>query len=226
MKAIYLTKLAGAKYSQAEMFLANKLRTMKSHYTDKDSFIKHLMSPVGDMEFSRAEALRIYDAMHSVTFYDSNADRQFTGMDDHHRLTFKAEYYKNNSNFFENYARSIFEECKIVVRKGHVPGKKKACTPKMLAHLENMRAAKAAKKEQLSKEQEAPKEEVLTEDAPIKTNLFDGLTLDELREAQNQLTEAIMAAQAEEKRRADIRHQYETLRNAAAKILEENPWLQ
>lgn len=221
MKAIYLTKLEGAKFSQAEMFLANKLRTLKSFYTDKDSFIKHLMTPVSDKEFTRAEALRIYDAMHSVTFYDSNADRQFTGMDDHHKLTFKAEYYKNNSNFFENYARSIFEECKIVVRKGHVPGKKKACTPKMLAHLENMRAAKAAKKEQLSKEQEAP-----VEDTPTKTNLFNGLSLDELREAQNQLTEAILVAQAEEKRKADIRHQYETLRAAADKLLEENPWLQ
>ena len=108
----------------------------------------------------------------------------------------------------------------------------------MQAAIDAMRksgAAKAAKKAQLSKEQEAPKQEespvapeghVYTAQGELKkTNLFDGLTLTELKEAQDQLTEAIMAAQAEEKRRADIRHQYETLRNAADKLLAENPWL-
>ena len=225
MKAIYLTKLEGAKFSQAEMFLANKLRTLKSHYTDKDSFIKHLMTPVSDKEFTRAEALRIYDALHSVTFYDKDADHHFTGMDDHHKLTFKLEYYKNNSNFFENYARSILEEGEIIVRRGHAPGTKIGCSEKQRAHLEKIRQERLAKKAQLSKEQEAPKEEIQVEDTPTKTNLFSGLSLDELREAQNQLSEAIFAAQAEEKRKADIRHQYETLRAAADKLLAENPWL-
>lgn len=220
MKPIYLTKLEGAKFSQAEMFLANKLRTLKSYYIDKDSFIKHLMTPVSDKEFTRAEALRIYDALHSVTFYDKDTDRHFTGMDDHHKLTFKLDYYKNNSNFFENYARSILEEGEIIVRRGHAPRTKIGCSEKQRAHLEKIRQERLAKKAQLSKEQEAP-----VEDTPTKTNLFRGLSLDELREAQNQLSEAILAAQAEEKRKADIRHQYETLRAAADKLLAENPWL-
>lgn len=220
MKPIYLTKLEGAKFSQAEMFLANKLRTLKSYYTDKDSFIKHLMTPVSYKKFTRAEALRIYDALHSVTFYDKDTDRHFTGMDDHHKLTFKLDYYKNNSNFFENYARSILEEGEIIVRRGHAPGTKIGCSEKQRAHLEKIRQERLVKKAQLSKEQEAP-----VEDTPAKTNLFSGLSLDELREAQNQLSEAILAAQAEEKRKADIRHQYETLRAAADKLLAENPWL-
>ena len=222
MKTIYLTKLEGAKFSQAEIFLANKLRTLKSYGSDKNDFIKRMTGAIDGKEFSKSEALRIWDAMHSVTFYDKDADHYLTGMDEHHKLLFKAAYYRNNSNFFEDYAHRLLEEGEIIVHTGRPKG---YTSPAIRENLAKMRAAKAAKKAQLSKEQETPKEETPVEDTPTKINLFNGLSLDAIREAQNQLSGAILVAQAEEKRKAGIRHQYETLRAAADKLLAENPWL-
>ena len=225
MKTIFTVKEAGAKFSPAEMYLAARLRTLKSAYSskaDKNEFIKHMSVEVDGKAFTKAECERLFKAMQVVAFYDKANDAHIFGMDKDGKLLFKREYYSNNSNFFENYAKQLFEEGMIIVRCGRPKG---FTSPAIKENLAKMRAAKAAKKAQLSKEQETPKEETPVEDTPTKTNLFSGLSLDELREAQNQLSEAILVAQAEEKRKADIRHQYETLRAAADKLLAENPWL-
>lgn len=225
MKTIYLTKLEGAKFSQAEIFLANKLRTLKSYGSDKNDFIKRMTGAIDGKEFSKSEALRIWDAMHSVTFYDKDADHYLTGMDEHHKLLFKAAYYRNNSNFFEDYAHRLLEEGEIIVHTGRPKG---YTSPAIRENLAKMRAAKAAKKagSPLAEDifhVEPPKEE---EEQKPASNLFDGLSLSELEQAQSELVAAI------QNRREEILDLYKSLKGQIADLERQvtdletkNPWL-
>lgn len=145
MKTIFTKLEAGAKFSPAEMHLAARLRTLKSAYSskaDKDEFIKHMSVEVDGKAFTKAECERLFKAMHVVAFYDKNADARIPAMDDAGRLLFKREYYANNSNFFEDYAKQLLEEAEIIAHKGRPKG---FTSPAIQANLAKMRAAKAAK---------------------------------------------------------------------------------
>ena len=205
-----------AKFSPAEMHLATNLRTLKSFYSNKDdkqSFFKHFMAEVNDMAFTKSEVARIWKAMHVVAYYDADSCKHVVPMSADHKLFFPVKCYRNNSNFFENYAHQLLEEGDIVQQRGRVKGK---IYPRAHSRLDITCEVNTTSAE----EQKTP-----VEDTPIKTNLFNGLSLNELKDAQSQLAKAIEIAEAEEKRKADIRNQYETLRAAADKLLAENPWL-
>lgn len=227
MKTIFTTKEAGAKFSPAEMYLASRLRTLKSVYSsksDKNSFMKHMMAETDGKSFTKSECERIFKAMHVVAFYDRANDAHIFGMDTDGRLLFKREYYSNNSNFFENYAKQLLEEGNIIQKCGRVKGK---IYPDTLTHLADMRAARAAKKagSPLAEDifhVEPPKEE---EEKPA-SNLFDGLTLAELEQAQVELHAAI------QNRREEIIGLYksfkgriEDLERQVSDLEAKNPWL-
>lgn len=225
MKAIYLATKEGAKFSPAEMYLANRLRTLKSAYSskaDKNSFMKHMMTETDGKSFTKSECERIFKAMQVVAFYDKADDAHICGMDKDGKLLFKREYYSNNSNFFENYAKQLFEEGMIIVRHGRPKG---FTSPAIKENLAKMRAAKAAKKGGIVHEDifhvEPPKEE----ERPA-SNLFDGLSLTELEQAQTELTAAI------QNRREEIlglykslKGQIEDLERQVSDLEAKNPWL-
>ena len=227
MKTIFTVKKAGAKFSPAEMYLANRLRTLKSVYSskaDKNSFMKHMMAETDGKSFTKSECERIFKAMHVVAFYDRANDVHIFGMDKDGKLLFKREDYSNNSNFFENYAKQLFEEGMIIVR----PGRPKGFTsPAIKENLAKMRAAKAAKKAGSPLPEdifhvEPPKEE---EEKPA-SNLFDGLSLSELEQAQTELAAAI------QNRREEIlglykslKGQIEDLERQVTDLEAKNPWL-
>lgn len=212
MKTIFTVKKAGAKFSPAEMYLANRLRTLKSVYSsksDKDSFMKHMMTETDGKSFTKSECERIFKAMQVITFYDKADDAHICGMGKDGKLLFKREYYSNNSNFFENYAKQLFEEGMIIVRHGRPKG---FTSPAIKENLAKMRAAKAAKKAGIVPEDifhvEPPKEEG---EKPA-SNLFDGLSLTELEQAQTELLAAI------QDRREEILGLYKSLKGQIADL--------
>lgn len=228
MKTIFTIKEAGAKFSPAEIHLAARLRTLKSAYSskaDKNEFIKHMSVEVDGKAFTKAECERIFKAMHVVAFYDRTNNAHIFGMGKDGKLLFKREYYSNNSNFFENYAKQLFEEGNIIQQRGRVKGK---IYPDTLAHLAVIRAAKAAKKagSPLAEDifhVEPPKEE---EEQKPASNLFGGLSLTELEQAQTELLAAI------QNRREEIlglykslRGQIEDLERQVSDLEAKNPWL-
>lgn len=228
MKTIFTVKEAGAKFSPAEMHLAARLRTLKSAYSskaDKNEFIKHMSVEVDGKAFTKAECERIFKAMHVVAFYDKADDAHICGMGKDGKLLFKREYYSNNSNFFENYAKQLFEEGMIIVRHGRPKG---FTSPAIKENLAKMRAAKAAKKAGSPLPEdifhvEPPKEE--DEQKPA-SNLFDGLSLSELEQAQTELAAAI------QNRREEIlglykslKGQIEDLERQVSDLETKNPWL-
>lgn len=228
MKTIFTKLEAGAKFSPAEMHLAARLRTLKSAYSskaDKNEFIKHMSVEVDGKVFTKAECERLFKAMHVVAFYDRNADAHIPALDNDDRLLFKREYYANNSNFFENYAKQLLEEAEIIAHRGRPKG---YTSPAIQANLARMRAAKAAKKAGSPLPEdifhvEPPKEE--DEQKPA-SNLFDGLSLSELEQAQTELAAAI------QNRREEILGLYKSLRGQigdlerqVSELEAQNPWL-
>lgn len=222
MKTEFLTPKDGAKFSPAEKHLATLLRSLKSFYTDKESFYKHFMVKVDEKAFTKSETERIWDAMHNVAYWDNDAQKHVTPMTSNHKLFFPPRCYSNGSNFFEDYAKQIFEEGNIVQQRGRVKGK---IYPDTLTHLADMRAAKAAKKSGIVHEDifhvEPPKEE----EKPA-SNLFDGLSLSELEQAQAELAVAI------KNRQNEIRGLYTSLKGQIADLERQvtdleakNPWL-
>ena len=210
------------------MHLAARLRTLKSAYSskaDKNEFIKHMSVEVDGKAFTKAECERIFKAMHVVAFYDKADDAHICGMGKDGKLLFKREYYSNNSNFFENYAKQLFEEGMIIVRHGRPKG---FTSPAIKENLAKMRAAKAAKKAGSPLPEdifhvEPPKEE--DEQKPA-SNLFDGLSLSELEQAQTELAAAI------QNRREEIlglykslKGQIEDLERQVSDLETKNPWL-
>jgi len=144
----FLTVQEGARFSPAVVYLGQLIRTLRSISPGKDEFIKHMTKATDGKQFTKAEAERLWAAMHSVTYYmDGNL---LTGLDDKHHLTFCGKVYKNFSNFFEDYAKSIIDEGNIFQTRGRVKGKVYADTQ---AHIAAMCAAKAAKK---ANQEEAP----------------------------------------------------------------------
>ena len=227
MKAIYLAIKEGAKFSPAEMYLANRLRTLKSAYSskaDKNSFFTHMMTETDGKSFTKSECERIFKAMQVVAFYDKADDAHICGMDKDGKLLFKREYYSNNSNFFENYAKQLFEEGMIIVRHGRPKG---FTSPAIKENLAKMRAAKAAKKCGIVHEDifhvEPPKEE---EEQKPASNLFDGLSLSELEQAQTELAAAIQNRREEILGRyTSLKGQIEDLERQVSDLEAKNPWL-
>lgn len=229
MKTSFTIKEAGAKFSPAEMYLAARLRTLKSVYSskkDKDSFAHHMMAEMDGKSFTKSECARLYKAMQVITFYDKTLNAHIAGIDkESGKLLFRREYYSNNSNFFENYAKQVLEEGGIITPRGRVPGKH---YNDEASHIEAMRVAKAAKKAGRPLPEdifhvEPPKEE--GEQKPA-SNLFDGLSLPELEQAQVELLAAI------QNRREEVlglyksfRAQIEDLERQVSDLEAKNPWL-
>lgn len=137
-----------AKFSPAEMHLAKLLRTLKSSYSgkeDKKSFFKHFMVAVDGKSFTKAEVSRLWAAMHKISYWDIDSEKHIIPMGESHKLYFPTRSYSNGSNFFENYAKQLLEEGEIIQQRGRVKGK---FYPDTAAHLDAMRAAKAAKREE------------------------------------------------------------------------------
>lgn len=141
MKKQFLAIKSGAIFSPAVVYLGKLLRTLKSSYTNKDSFVAHMSSNTDGMAFSKAEVLRIWDALHSITYYRDH--RNVPGMSDDHKLTFSHNQYSCDSNFFEDYASDIMKYGDIIKHSGRPKG---FTSPAIKANLERMRAARAAKK--------------------------------------------------------------------------------
>lgn len=168
----FLNVQEGAVYSPAVVYLATRLKTLR--FTDKREFIKHMTARTDGMQFSKAEALRIWDALHSVVYYYD--EKEHTGLNANHKLTFPRNWYTNSANSFENYANDLMIFHEIVKQMGckkgdTTRGRKangKAPTEKQLAHLADMRARRAAniaaKKaaEESSKEVTSISEEIST----------------------------------------------------------------
>ena len=137
-----------AKFSPAEMYLASLLRTLKSSYSskkDKGAFFKHMMAETDGKSFSKAEVARLWEAMHKIAYWDVDSQKHIIPMSADHNLYFPGKCYRNNSNFFETYAKKLLEEGEIVVHHGRAKG---YTSPAIQAHMAKMRAAKAAKKEE------------------------------------------------------------------------------
>lgn len=238
MKAMFLAPLFNEKkneyapFSQAEMHLASLMRKLRSHYETGNykSFETYMTREVDGMSFTKSEVKRLWKALHKVSITYASIEN-VKCFDRSHSVVFPDSFYRNNSNFFENYAKEVMLREDIVQQRGRVKGKvyppkaKKAEEP-VVEQVENGILVDGHFHEDIFHEpsKEEVQETPIVEE-PVKRN-FEGLSLEELRALMVELTAAISEAEAEEKRRADIRHQYETLRNAAAKILEENPWLQ
>ena len=229
METRFLTPLKDAsgkeaKYSPAAIHLAGLLKTLKSHYTagSYEEFEKHLSKEIDGKSFTKAECKRLWDALHTVSFYNKEEDRNICGFSVTHELSFGAHSYANFSNFFEEYAKRLLEEGQIIQKRGRVKGK---VYPDTESHLADMRAAKAAKKGGIVHEDifhvEPPKEEEKS-----ASNLFDGLSLSELEQAQSELSIAI------KNRREEIlglytslKGQIEDLERQVSDLEAKNPWL-
>ena len=124
MNTLCLIKNPGAKFSPAEIYLANRLRTLKSSYSSKSSFIKHLSIQVSGCSFTASEANRIWDVMHNMTFFDPKEDIHITAFDNNNKLCFPPEVYQNWINFFEDYAKQLLDENDIIQKRGPKPGTK------------------------------------------------------------------------------------------------------
>lgn len=124
------------KFSPAEMHLASLLRTLKSSYDkkDKSAFFKHMMAESDGKSFSKAEVIRLWKAMHKVAYWNADFQKYIIPMSADHNLYFPREYYRNNSNFFESYAKQLLEEGEILVHRGRPKGYSNPTMTKVLAN--------------------------------------------------------------------------------------------
>lgn len=140
MKASFLIIPENAKFSPAVMHLAGLLRTAKSHCSNKDELINYLTKEIDGKSFSRAEATRIYVALHKVQYFWEGEN--IPGMTGAVHFTFRREQYSGNSNFFEEYSRDLLWFGEVVKPTGRPKG---FTSPAIKEHCAQMRAAKKAK---------------------------------------------------------------------------------
>lgn len=119
MNKIFLQRTDSQKFSKAEIYLANRLRTLRTVYKTEEDFIKHMTTVIDGIGFIKSEAHRLYKAMQTVKFWNG---AYLTGIDREGALCFKKEQYTNGSNFFEEYAHSLLEEGDIIQPRGRKPG--------------------------------------------------------------------------------------------------------
>ena len=120
MKESMLTVQEGAKFSPAAVFLGQLLRNLKSSYETKPDFIRHMSKRIEDKQFTKSEVLRLWDALHNITYYYNGAEHP--GMDQSHHLTFVRPMYAGFSVFFERYAQELLEYGNIVQHRGRKKG--------------------------------------------------------------------------------------------------------
>ena len=130
-------RIGNNPFSPAEIFLAGRLRSLKMEKVTKDEVITIMTKSIDGICFTKAEAVRIWNALQSVTFFHDG--HEMTAIEKG-KLIIPRVYRVNNSNFFENYAKDLIEQGDI---QKHCGGIKGVCSEaKRLA----MKKAREAKK--------------------------------------------------------------------------------
>ena len=202
MKQEFIVKGEKSPYSRAERHLAERLKTLRRDYKgDKQTFVDHLTKKVDDIQFTKAEADRIWDRMHKLQYFSDG--ETIVMLDKKHKLHFPQYFYSGNNNSFDNYAVELLSK-DVFVHHGGVPG---VCTEAKARAMAKARAARWGKCAP-----EEPKEEPVAE--VIETSILseyaqplirpDQLTDAELDEHIAEIQATLNAFMFEKNKRAEI----------------------
>ena len=200
-------RIGNNPFSPAEIFLAGRLRSLKTEKVTKDEVVTTMTKSIDGICFTKAEAVRIWNALQSVTFfYDGH---EMTAIEKG-KLIIPRVFRVNNSNFFENYAKDLIEQGEIQKHWGGIKG---VCSEAKRLAMEKARAAKNKPEIVEAQKQEEEVKIVSQEDSP-KVPLFgiDGkLDLSSYKDEDlPALQEAIAKAFADEQlRREEVRKEAE-----------------
>lgn len=136
MNKIFLQKTEGQRFSRAEIYLANRMRTLRAVYKNEEDFVRHMTVEVDGISFIKSEARRLYKAMKTVRFYDNGTC--LTGIDQNGKLCFRRELAVAGSNFFEEYAHALLEEGEVIQPRGRKLGFKPSKKSVMEAQQEEL----------------------------------------------------------------------------------------
>lgn len=159
-------RIGNNPFSPAEIFLAGRLRSLKTEKVTKDEVITIMTKSIDGICFTKAEAVRIWNALQSVTFFHDG--HEMTAIEKG-KLIIPRVFRVNNSNFFENYAKDLIEHGEIQKHWGGIKG---VCSEAKRLAMEKARAAKHKPKIVEAQKQEEEVKIVSQEESP-KVPLFD-----------------------------------------------------